>query len=360
MKQFLSRVIVAIAATVLSTAPVVLTSTAASLMLTDSAIAKGNGNGGGNGGGNGNGNGGGNGNGNGGGHGAGGHGGKGNGVGHSGGSRGHSGIVGRDAHANNGNRGRNSRSGPISAHHANVRSTLSTNSHKSRSVKNGKSNHGAIASNMKGLNAAHASLMARANAAPNSRVGRIATYEQATLGVVGLTGQIADLEDMVDDTVPTTEEFVSDNISDEATLSQEDIATAVDSLDPTSLDYQSNVDAIAADLTGLDPEDPDNEEALADMSTSINDTVTAQDEQADIADDIADLEGQLADAQTDQVEALASAYSPHNVADLTDESLSELHGLLGLSEESIPDVTPEEEVAEATTDDSTLDNLAEE
>ena len=134
----------------------------------------------------------------------------------------------------------------------------------------------------------------------------------------------------------------------------------MDSLDPTSLDYQSNVDAIAADLTGLDPEDPDNEEALADMSTSINDTVTAQDEQADIADDIADLEGQLADAQTDQVEALASAYSPHNVADLTDESLSELHGLLGLSEESIPDVTPEEEVAEATTDDSTLDNLAEE
>jgi hypothetical protein len=38
-----------------------------------------------------------------------------------------------------------------------------------------------MASQLGSLNAAHASPVARANAAPNSRVGQIAAYEQATL-----------------------------------------------------------------------------------------------------------------------------------------------------------------------------------
>ena len=38
-----------------------------------------------------------------------------------------------------------------------------------------------MASQLGSLNAAHASETARANAAPNSRVGQIAAYEQATL-----------------------------------------------------------------------------------------------------------------------------------------------------------------------------------
>ncbi|AXI53745.1 hypothetical protein C1J05_03820 [Sulfitobacter sp. JL08] len=204
-----------------------------------------------------------------------------------------------------------------------------------------KNQHGKVASNLKGLNAAHASQTARLNASPNSRVGKIAGYQEAKIGVIGLTDQIAALNEQVDDTVATTAEFVAENISEDSSVSPEDIAEAIDALDPAADDYQSDVDAIAAALSGLDPNDPENQQSLNEIAESIDDTVTAQDAQAELAENIAELEGDLDDSKANQISALSEAYAPQDVDDLTEDALSELHGLLGLDEASIPELSTE-------------------
>ncbi|MFD2855171.1 hypothetical protein ACFSZS_10780 [Seohaeicola zhoushanensis] len=106
--------------------------------------------------------------------------------------------------------------------------------------------------------------------------------------------------------------------------------------------------AIAAALSGLDPADEANTDALAGLADAISGTVEAQDQQAEIAGQIADLAVEIDDTRSDQLSALSEAYAPHDVKDLTNESLAELHGLLGLSDESIPDVTAEISDALAT------------
>ncbi len=60
-------------------------------------------------------------------------------------------------------------------------------------------NHGAVASSLGALNAAHASSTALANAAPNSRVGRIATYRNASAAaaVADATAAQADANNLV-------------------------------------------------------------------------------------------------------------------------------------------------------------------
>jgi len=202
------------------------------------------------------------------------------------------------------------------------------------------SNYGAIASNLKSLNAANASATARANAAPNSRVGRIASYEVATLGVISLTDDLSALRDQLDDTVQTTVEFVDDNISENSTATPEEIAAAIDALDPESPDYEDDLAAVAASITGLDPDQSENDQAIGQMAESISATIAAQDEQAELAGAIDEAENQLAEQQSEQIDALAAAYSPNDVQDLEQPSLEALHDMLGLSAESIPDVSP--------------------
>ncbi|AXI55095.1 hypothetical protein C1J05_11875 [Sulfitobacter sp. JL08] len=207
-----------------------------------------------------------------------------------------------------------------------------------------KNQHGKVASNLKGLNAAHASQTARLNASPNSRVGKIAGYQEATISEIGLTDQIAALNEQVDDTVATTAEFVAENISEDSLVSPEEITEAIDALDPAADDYQSDVDAIAAAMSGLDPNVTENEQALAEVSESIDSTVAAQDAQAELAENIAELEGDLDESKENQVAAaaLSEAYAPHDVDDLTEEAIAELNSLLGLDESSDPeDVTTE-------------------
>ena len=139
----------------------------------------------------------------------------------------------------------------------------------------------------------------------------------------------------------TTAEFVAENISEDSSVSPEDIAEAIDALDPAADDYQSDVDAIAAALSGLDPNDPENQQSLTEIAESIDDTVTAQDAQAELAENIAELEGDLDDSKANQISALSEAYAPQDVDDLTEDALSELHGLLGLDEASIPELSTE-------------------
>ncbi len=91
------------------------------------------------------------------------------------------------------------------------------------------------------------------------------------------------------------------------------------------------------------------------MADSIDSTVTAQDEQAGITEDIAALEGQITTSQNDQLAALADAFAPHDIEELSEESLGALHGMLGLSPESVPDVT----AAVSTVEDVSDDEVAE-
>ena len=170
-------------------------------------------------------------------------------------------------------------------------------------------------------------------------MGRIAAYEQATLGVISLSAELSDLQAQVDDNVPTTEEFVSDNIAAEATASESEIADAIEGLDPTSESYSDDLAAIAADLTGLDPTDPDNVGAIDALAADIDATVTAQAEQEALAAEIAAVEAELADQQSEQISALASAYSPNNISNLSQESLATLNGRLGLDPGATPDVS---------------------
>lgn len=364
MQRILNGLTAVLIATSLAAAPIVLGAMSLALSA-DMALAKnGNGNGGGNG--HGNGNAGGNGkggasskggaagkggnskggNGKGGnasasGYGAGhgkGLGGPGRGYGRAKGGRDSFAYGGKAGHSSKGHRGNRG-----SVARASFSSTDGT--HKGKSSRPGKSgyrNFGAIASNLKGLNAAHAHPNARANAAPNSQVGRIATYEQATIGVEELAYALHDLEGMVDDTVPSSEEFVAENITEDALATPEEISGAMDSLDPQDPNYDAQVAAISVAITGLDPTDEDNSDALSDMAASIDATVSAQNEQADLAEEIAETEAALADQRDEQVDALAAAYAPHDVEDLQPESLVAMHDMLGLSPLSIPDLSEPE------------------
>ena len=60
-----------------------------------------------------------------------------------------------------------------------------------------------------------------------------------------------------------------------------------------------------------------------------------------VAEEIAEIEGNLADKEDEQVSTLAAAYAPHDIDDLQQESLEALHGMLGLSPESVPDLSEE-------------------
>jgi hypothetical protein len=87
-----------------------------------------------------------------------------------GGGNGHGGGNGNGHAGGNGNG--NGNAGGNGNGNAGVNGNASGNTHPD--------NHGAVASSLGALNAAHASSTALANAAPNSRVGRIATYRNAS------------------------------------------------------------------------------------------------------------------------------------------------------------------------------------
>ena len=98
----------------------------------------------------------------------------------------------------NGNGNGNGGSGKSSSSHGNSGNKVA------KAEKATKVNHGATASKLGALNAAHASATAFANASPNSRVGRIAAYGQASAAAVesgeallAAQDQLASLEETV-------------------------------------------------------------------------------------------------------------------------------------------------------------------
>lgn len=158
---------------------------------------------------------------------------------------------------------------------------------------------GALASELGGLNAANASPQALANAAPNSQVGRIATYRDASLAAAESGEAYAALEAELNEEILALEAQLDGRTSEEL---EAQLATLMDDEEATD----EEIAALQAEL---------------DEVRALEDSVIALDEELAEA-------GQEYFALIDSAEDALLAAS--NGQTLSPEARAELHSLLGL------------------------------
>jgi hypothetical protein len=185
-----------------------------------------------------------------------------------------------------------------------------------------KVNHGATASKLGALNAAHASATAFANASPNSRVGRIAAYGQASAAAVESGEALLAAQDQLaslNETVTNYNTALEDVTAAEGKLAED--APALQAIvDDLSATTEAKA-AAAAELQGLN-DAVDAAQTTADSLQAAADAAAAQipDAEATVAQAEIDAEAAEAAAQ----EALNSAANKTPVSDETKAALDAL------------------------------------
>lgn len=156
-------------------------------------------------------------------------------------------------------------------------------------------NRGNVASELKGLNAANANRKAFQNAAPNSQVGRIAAYQKAA-------GEFYDLRD--------------------------NLKTSGAKLNALEAAYDGRSSKeIINDIASLDPNDPNYDQALRELTSELKPARRYEVARADLVEDIQETKAELPKAARDARSSFLSASSGRKISP---EAMEELHFLLGL------------------------------
>ncbi|WP_114965503.1 hypothetical protein [Alkalilacustris brevis] len=165
---------------------------------------------------------------------------------------------------------------------------------------------GALASELRGLNAANANPQALANAAPDSQVGRIATYREATLAAREINDAYEALEAEVND----------------------DILAIEDQLDELRSSEEIEADLLAlGPVPETEPEDPATADERAALQAELDEVLGLEQSIIKLDNDLAEL-GRERLARIESADAALLAASGGR--ELSPEAIEELHRLLGL------------------------------